>query len=342
MNRKGLKNPGSAAQQKKRRQEERLAIFPTHTVVEVDPVERKTSDLIFGGWLYYCSKCFSQLRGNTAHKSDVSCQDRQTELVSNGFVLSRKRAWWNSWLHNEPKTAQSFLQNSGLSQDEVSQTLKLQNSSDSSKRWKARRAADGFQGVGKKATKVKKPSKARQVATKHKPELSKAQGASWRHGGRRGVRIGEAQNPGPLQIFSVNIRGDQGAWDALKLAKQPDVWLLQETWLNDNKANAFRCFAFSKGFVAYTQNGQPRAGNQVTGSGGVAVLVRRGLPQKFGAKFSKDDCQGLWVWVHGLFLGSIYAAPHEHCPQTACCGFLDALVSANVKTSNKWFLGGDF
>ena len=76
--------------------------------------------------------------------------------------------------------------------------------------------------------------------------------------------------------------------------------------------------------------------------GGVAVLVRRGLSQKFGAQFSKDDCQGIFVWVQGLFVGSLYAPPHEHCPQIACAGFIDAMVAANVKPTNKWFIGGDF
>ena len=108
--------------------------------------------------------------------------------------------------------------------------------------------------------------------------------------------------------------------------------------MNDSKANAFR-FAFSKGFVAYTQNGPLRAGSQA-GSGGVAVLVRRGFPQK--AKFSKDRCQGMFIWVHGVFFGLIYSAPHENSPRTACNGFLDALVTANVKPSNKWFVGGEF
>ena len=343
LNRKGVKNNGVSVRLKKGHQAGRLALFSTHTIVPVECVEKKLKDPNWRGQSYYCSKCFSQLRGRTAHKADMSCQDRQAELRSNGWVRSRKRAWWNSWLANEPQTAQSFLKNYGLTQEEISATLNLDSVSGSSRRWKNRRTAAGFEGVGKAARLVlKTPAKARSKVSKSQTKVSKAQGAAWRHGGSRGVRVGEARHPGPLSVSCLNTRGDQGAWDALKLGQQPDIWLLQETWLTDSKATAFRRFAYSKGFVAYTQNGAARAGASQTGCGGVAVLVRRGLSQKFGAQFSKDDCQGIFVWVQGLFVGSLYAPPHEHCPQIACAGFIDAMVAANVKPTNKWFIGGDF
>ena len=137
LNRKGVKNNGVSVHQKKGHQAGRLALFSTHTIVPVECVEKKLKDPNWRGQSYYCSKCFSQLRGRTAHKADMSCQDRQAELRSNGWVLSRKRAWWNSWLANEPQTAQSFLKNSGLTQGEISATLKLDSVSGSSRRWKS-------------------------------------------------------------------------------------------------------------------------------------------------------------------------------------------------------------
>ena len=146
---------------------------------------------------------------------------------------------------------------------------------------------------------------------------------------------GEASHPGPLQVSCLNTRGDQGAWDVLRLSEPTDVWLLQETWFNDDKAAAYKRFAHSKGFIAYVQNGPTGARGQHPSSGGVAVLVRRGLSQKFGAQFNTEDCQGIFVWVQGLFIGSVYAPPHEHCPQAVCSGLLDSLVSANLNSSHK-------
>ena len=80
----------------------------------------------------------------------MTCDDRQREMQDNGFVLSRKRAWWMSWLTNEPLTAQSFLDNSGLTKQHMATALKLDSQSWSAKNWHAEGAAAG-QGVGRRA-----------------------------------------------------------------------------------------------------------------------------------------------------------------------------------------------
>ena len=327
-NRIGTVNSGCSSHQSQRRQKERDAIFKTHSIVKVDPVERRIKDPInCRGFLYYCKNCFSQLRGATSHKAEMTCEERQGQMLSNGFVLSRKRAWWNSWIANEPKTAASFLTASGLTKEHMSTVLKLDNESYSSKSWKIKRQKAGFVGCGRQAKKVQKPY------------LKKPASSATAY---RGVRVGEAKNPGPLEVWSVNTQGDSGAWAVLRLKESPDVWLLQETWFNDSGAAAFRRTAHSKGYVAYTQNGvlQGRGVNQR--NGGVAVLIKRGLVQRFAAQFNQEDSQGIFVWVQGLFLGSIYSPPYEHCIHGATSGFVDAMVQANVKPSNSWFFGGDF
>ena len=94
-----------------------------------------------------------------------------------------------------------------------------------------------------------------------------------------------------ISIWADDPISTEGAFVYTTAAMFREETRASEWLVNDSKANAFR-FAFSKGFVAYTQNGPLRAGSQA-GSGGVAVLVRRGFPQK--AKFSKDGCQGMFI-----------------------------------------------
>ena len=149
---------------------------------------------------------------------------------------------------------------------------------------------------------------------------SKMQSAAWRLG-VRGVRIGEASNPGPLTIWSLNSRGTNGAYAALRLAETPDIWLFQETWFDDNAALAFTRTARKRGYIAYTQNNKHN-------KGGVAVLVKKAIPQRFASRFNLLESQGVFVWVQGLFLGSIYAPPHEHCSQGVASGLVEAMVAS--------------
>ena len=41
----------------------------THTIIKVDPVERRRADPNFRGYVYFCSACFSMLRGRTGCKA---------------------------------------------------------------------------------------------------------------------------------------------------------------------------------------------------------------------------------------------------------------------------------
>lgn len=333
----GRTNLGVARHQTTRRQQDRERMHGSHTIVAVQPIEKIQRDPGFRGRLFYCCKCFSQLRGTTGHKAGKTCEARQEEMQTNGWALSRKRAWWTNWLANDPLTAESFLQAANLTKEQVAEILNLDNPSDSSLRWKKRRAREGFVGTGKHAVKPTKKA-FRQKKT------SQIERAAWRHGGKRGQRVGEAAHPGPdsPKVCCVNCQGDTNVWAALRLDLQPDVWLIQETWFTDSKAASFKRWAKSRGFVAYIQNGMTVAGNSQRQAGGVAVLVRKGIPQRFAAQFPMDNTSGIFAWVNGIFVGSVYAPPNENAPQHAVNGILNAMVSAGMKPSNTWFLGGDW
>ena len=331
LNRIGSVNKGSGKKQTERREQERQTLHSTHTIVKVNPVERKRDDPNWRGFVYFCSACFSKLRGQTGCKADSTCQERQQEMQSNGYVLSRKRAWWTNWINNEPETAKSFLQESGLSLEQVNMSLKVDSHTDSSLRWHSRRQQQGCK-VGR-LTRNPGPKK----QSRHEPKLSKDQVATWRVGGSRGVRVGEASHPGPSQltVWSLNSQGTNGAFAALRLEETPDIWLLQETWFDDNAALAFTRTARKRGYIAYTKNNKRN-------KGGVAVLVRKGIPQRFAACFNHLESQGIFVWVQGLFLGSIYAPPVAHGSQGAASGLVEAMAAAKVHESHMWFFGGDF
>ena len=329
LNQVGTSNPGSGQRQTQRRQTERETLHASHTIVKVDPVEKRRQDPNYRGFAYYCSTCFSQLRGVTGCKATMSCSDRLAEIETNGKVRSRKRAWWVNWSTNEPETAESFLAASGLTHEHMRDKLQIDNPSASSQRWHALRSEAGFK-IGrlfrKPAPKMPPP-----CLTK----VSAVERANWRQGGQRGIRVGEAAHPGPIEVWSLNTQGDTNAWAVLKMKESPDIWLLQETWFRENNARAFARSARERGYSAYFQHSQGQ-------HGGVAVLVRRGIPQRFASKFDSSDSQGVFVWVQGLFIGSIYSPPHEHCSQGASSGFVEALISARVQDSHAWLIGGDF
>ena len=96
---------------------------------------------------------------------------------------------------------------------------------------------------------------------------------------------------------------------------------------------AFARTARSRRYISYTQNNQ-------LNKGGVAVLVRKEIPQRFGHRFNFRDSQGLFIWVCGLFIGSIYSPPHAQ--HATCTGFMESLVAAKIDPSHNWSIGGDF
>lgn len=75
---------------------------------------------------------------------------------------------------------------------------------------------------------------------------------------------------------------------------------------------------------------------------GLLFWSERKSPKGFGHRFNFTDSQGLFIWVRGLFIGSIYSPPHAQCSHAPCTGFMESLVAAKIDPSHNWLIGGDF
>jgi exonuclease III len=172
-----------------------------------------------------------------------------------------------------------------------------------------------------------------------------SQVAKKRLDGAQGVRIGEAKSPGPavdsLRIATFNCQGGSGAWRFLNQASDDfDVACLQEVSFTSSQVKGYIKAARAKGFNFYFQVGCAGAKNQTVG--GVGILARRNLPQRFGCQNGDEFAQTIFIWANGVFFGSLYAHPKEASPAQARFFFLDALARCAVQPSACWCVGGDF
>ncbi|CAL1138292.1 unnamed protein product [Cladocopium goreaui] len=276
-------------------------------------------------------------------------------MQANGFVLARKRYWWNNLVSKTPHLADEFLKKAQLARKTVEETLKVGVETESTIRWKKmltdRANAKSSKPSSSSSVKSSRPKgKKRPVAKvqlKPKARPTKGQLAKNRHGGKRGVRVGEASHPGPtnLKVVTLNTQSSSNTWAFLHqvlTGSDIDVALLQEVSFNPSEAAAFSRYLRKKEFSFYYQKGSPnrRQGNGC--SGGVGLLVRKTLPQRFAFADGDQEAQSLFVWVGGVLFGSIYAPPTEESPARAAAMFLDALISCNVQASATWCVGGDF
>ena len=64
---------------------------------------------------FICRDCFSVLGSKTGSaKPDATCKQRQKEMQANGFVLARKRYWWNNLVSKTPHLLTNFLKRPSL------------------------------------------------------------------------------------------------------------------------------------------------------------------------------------------------------------------------------------
>ena len=105
--------------------------YPSHHLIMVITPRRDHQHRNF-----WCKDCFSIFNCTTGTaKFDQPCQLRQQEMLSNGFVLARKRYWWNNLCSKFPDAAESFLQQAGLTRQYVEDTLRVGVVTDSTVRW---------------------------------------------------------------------------------------------------------------------------------------------------------------------------------------------------------------
>ena len=327
----------------------RRVMYPTHDVVFFMESLRGLPRRSFA-----CKTCLSLLKcAKATAKTDVSCHERVQELQTNGFVRSRKRTWWNNLNKRAPHAAEEFLKNAGLSRVWVEQILGVGQTTDSTTRWTKILA---LRGKNKKLQKSSKRPKGATTGQRKRKSLAKPRGgkvAQQKQGsvnkkhlkGAQAVRVGEAKNPGPtansLKVITFNCQGGAGAWRYLNLASQDvDVACLQEVAFTKSQAKGFIKAARAKGFNFYFQEGC--VGADARNVGGVGILARRCLPQRFGCQNGDEFAQTMFIWVNGILFGSIYAHPKESSPAQASGFFLEAMAQLSVQQSACWCVGGDF
>ena len=201
----------------------------------------------------------------------------------------------------------------------------------------------------------------RGYAAKHasQPPLrsSLADEASWRLGGFRARRVGEADNPGPGQtvrslksflLVTLNCGGAPGAWAALKHYsnyKGAVVLALQETRMLPDEWGAFQRHAHKLGFRGKVAPGLPSVGRwgETRPRGGVALLVDKRLRIDFGPDHVSSDSQVLGATVENWWLSTFYAPPCEHAdPQGEAARGLQELFEVTRKDeSSAWIACGD-
>ena len=88
----------------------------------------------------FCKDCYGQFTGKSCTKPDVTCADRQQELVNNGFALSRKSSWWNNLKVSDPDQVQAQSLPT-ITEAEVDDRLKVGVETGSARRWKLGKAS---------------------------------------------------------------------------------------------------------------------------------------------------------------------------------------------------------
>jgi len=318
------RSPAFCQKQHERNQKNKSSLFPTHNLVLVPfrPYPVRQPAVIWHKT--FCKDCFAKFTGKSCTKPDVTCADRQQELVDNKRALARKRGWWTRLKISDPDQAQEFLKACQLSEAEVDERLKVGIATYSARKWK-----------------LTKASRDKAADTQS-------------HDPNKGRRIGEASHPGPgplnrsLSVISLNTQGGPGVWrlfNIFLLESSVDIALLQEVSFTPNEARAFGRCAAKKGFNFYFEPGPPHKGcqNKTHYSGGVGILVKKHLRQRCAYQAGNDDAQILTIWTCGWLIGSVYAPPRQVSPHAASTLLTEVLIaSENLGTNIPWLVAGDF
>ena len=163
----------------------------------------------------------------------------------------------------------------------------------------------------------------------------------------KGRRIGEASNPGPFRITSMNVGGAPGCWRALEhfASTQTDVLVLQESRMKPNEWTSFLRKASSLGFIGYAQHGPCRRNkgcHQPCINGGVAVLARKKLHHVQFFSAAKENSQLLVVAVAGLHVCAAYAPPDRGRALADLTSLTEYFVSNPNHHAQPFLFAGDF
>lgn len=247
------------------------------------------------------------------------------------------------------------MRKAGLTLESVNSTLRVGVETDSTKRWRRIKLAKKKPSSSKtskaapsQSSKVSSRSAARRAKpTKKTTRVSEVAKAKWRHGGLRGIRLGEASHPGPgpqkLHVLSCNTQGAEGTWRFLHtcaLASNADVILLQEVSFTNSMASSFRSTLKKTPFNVFFSKG-PSTANVESMEELLSWFEKswiRNLPFLNVVTIPNLFLFGLM----DAFLGQCMPPRHEDSPAEATPQFLDFQVSCEIPISAQWFIGGDF
>ena len=165
-----------------------------------------------------------------------------------------------------------------------------------------------------------------------------------------GIRIGEAQNPGPhrrirhqdtLKVWTFNCGGAKQAWalwNHIGSKTAPQIIFLQETAFKKHEWISYQKVALRNGYHAFFSGSHEISGTRQA-SGGATVLVRASLPVRPAWHCTSKGGAAQAVWVAGRLMVSVYLAPNFASREI----FQD--VSAKILSlppDQQWFMGGDF
>ena len=176
------------------------------------------------------------------------------------------------------------------------------------------------------------------------------------HDDKAGVRIGEAQNPGPrppvcqVSVRCCNVRSGTGAWAFMEHEPDTDellVLCLQETRFNETESEAFHRAAQRRGFKVFQIAGntfqdrwdQPRA------AGGIAILVDKRLQCSSPVSKKGTSSQVLGVWIEDWFIATFYAPPGrpnvQENAQDEASALIVELMHETQAAKARWIFCGD-
>ena len=213
MRQRNSTNQGSGRHQGEVHAAARAEKFPRHTLVKVCPPERLAAGPV----------------GKNNRARQYTCEQIQQRIKDNSTLQRLRRSWWLKLKSKEPKHAKALSNAVGLSFEAIDRRCWVHQAHSDKSRQLAR--ARALAGVRPLRRKTDKQPLTRSEAEKRRGDpmapvaIAKASAstsstlakASWRHGGHRGERIGEARHPGPCSSFSkfclltFNFGGPAGA-----------------------------------------------------------------------------------------------------------------------------------
>jgi hypothetical protein len=168
----------------------------------------------------------------------------------------------------------------------------------------------------------------------------------------KGVRVGEAKNPGPptLEVISLNVQGGPGVKRAIegllqdKKRTKPGILALQEAACSNSEIKTMTRLLTSCDYNTYYVPGTttPDRWGQMRARGGVLTAVHRELKQRKIAEFS-DSFQHLIIEIDKWYIINSYVPPRPGLADTAAQAAQEMFLQHGCAEGNRpWLWVGDF